>query len=139
MTPNQKRVAVLALVDEFGVSQRRACLVVDQHRSTQCHELIRSSEEMGLRQRIRALAVKYPRDGCRCVHVMTIRGGFAVNRQRVPHLWRLEGLHVQRPKAVNQKLLEFRLLFVVSIQIMCGQSISSSMKPRVDDQSKSRM
>ena len=31
MTPNQKRVAVLALVDEFGVSQRRACLVVDQH------------------------------------------------------------------------------------------------------------
>jgi hypothetical protein len=39
--PNQKQVAVLALVDEFGVSQRRVCLVVDQYRSTQRHELVR--------------------------------------------------------------------------------------------------
>ena len=58
VTPNQKRVAVLALVDEFGVSQRRACVVVDQHRSTQRLELVRSTTEMGLRQRMRALAVK---------------------------------------------------------------------------------
>ena len=58
MTPNQKRVAVLSLVDEFGVSERRARLVVDQHRSTQRHELVRSTTEMGLRQRMRALAVK---------------------------------------------------------------------------------
>ena len=86
MTPNQKRVAVLALVDEFGVSQRRACLVVDQHRSTQCHELIRSSEEMGLRQRIRALAVKYPRYGYRHVHVMLLRDRYKVNRKRVQRL-----------------------------------------------------
>ena len=28
VTPNQKRVAVLALVDEFGVSQQLDCLVV---------------------------------------------------------------------------------------------------------------
>ena len=42
VTPNQKRVAVLALVDEFGVSQRRACVVVHQHRSTQRHEHVRN-------------------------------------------------------------------------------------------------
>ena len=35
VTPNQKRVAVLALVDEFGVSQCRAFLVIGQYRSTQ--------------------------------------------------------------------------------------------------------
>ena len=58
VTPNQKRVAVLALVDEFGVSQRRACVVVHQHRSTQRHEHVRSPQEACPRQRIRALAVK---------------------------------------------------------------------------------
>jgi transposase InsO family protein len=91
VTPNQKRLAVLALVDEFGVSQRRACLVVGQHRSMQRRCLVRSSEEMGLRQRIRALAVKYPRYGYRRVHVMLIRDGYQVNRKRVQRLWRLEG------------------------------------------------
>jgi putative transposase len=83
VTPNQKRVAVLALVDEFGVSQCRACLVVGQYRSTQRHEHVRSPQEAFLRQRIRALAVKYPRCGYRRVHVMLIRDGFAVNRKLV--------------------------------------------------------
>jgi hypothetical protein len=43
--PNQKQVAVLALVDEFEVSQRRVCLVVGQYRSTQRHELVRSPKK----------------------------------------------------------------------------------------------
>lgn len=75
VTSNQKRVAVLALVDELGVSERRACVVVGQYRSTEGHCLVRSSEERGLRERIRALAVKYPCYGYRRVHVMLIRGG----------------------------------------------------------------
>ncbi len=105
VTPNQKRVAVLALVDEFGVSQRRACVVVHQHRSTQRHELVRSPQEVCLRQRIQALAVKYPRYGYRRVHVMLIRDGYQVNRKRVQRLWRLEGLHVQRPKRRKPKIV----------------------------------
>ena len=83
VTPNQKRVALLALVDEFGVSGRRACVVVHQHRSTQRHEHVRSPQEACLRQRIRALAVKYPRHGYRRVHVMLLRDGNRVNRQWV--------------------------------------------------------
>ena len=47
VTPNQKLAAVLALVDEFGVSQRRECVVVGQYRSTQCRCLVRGSEEEG--------------------------------------------------------------------------------------------
>lgn len=35
VTPNRRRQAVRLLEDEFGVSQRRACRVVGQHRSTQ--------------------------------------------------------------------------------------------------------
>ena len=104
VTPNQKRVAVLALVDEFGVSERRACVVVDQDRSTQRHEHVRSPQEACLRQRIRALVVKYPRYGYQRVHVMLLRDGYQVNRQRMQRLWRLEGLHVQRPKRRKPKI-----------------------------------
>ena len=86
MTPNQKRVAVLALVDEFGVSQQRACLVVGQYRSTQRHELVRSPQETCLRERVGALAEKYPRYGYRRVHVILLRDGYQVNRKRVQRL-----------------------------------------------------
>lgn len=103
VTPNQKRVAVLALVDEFGVSERRACLVVGQYRSTQRYEHVRSPQVACLRQRVRALAVKYPRYGYRRVHVMLLRDGYQVNRKRVHRLWRLEGLHVQRPQRRKPK------------------------------------
>ena len=47
VTPNQRQVSLLAHVDEFGVSERRACVVVSQHRSPQRHCLVRSREEMG--------------------------------------------------------------------------------------------
>ena len=104
MTPNQRLVSVLALVDEFRVSERRACVVVSQHRSTQRHCLVRSPQEMGLRQRIMALAVKYPRYGYRRVHVMLLRDGYQVNCKRVQRLWRLDGLHVQRPKRRKPKI-----------------------------------
>ena len=102
---------MLSLVDEFGVSEGIACLVVDQHRSTQRHCLVYSSEEMGLRERIRALAAKYPRYGYRRVHVMLLHDGFQVNRKRLQRLWRLEGLHVQRPKRRKPKIA--RVLVVV--------------------------
>ena len=105
VTPNQKRVGVLALVDEFGVSQRRACSVVGQHRSTQRHRVVRCAEEAILRERIRALAVKYPRYGYRRIHVMLLRDGFQVNRKRVQHSWRLEGLHVQRRVRPKSKVV----------------------------------
>ena len=104
VTPNQRLVSELALVDEFGVSERRARVVVSQHRNTQRHYLVRSPQEMGLRQRIMALAVKYPRYGYRRVHVMLLRDGYQVNRKRVQRLWRLDGLRVQRPKRRKPKI-----------------------------------
>ena len=84
--------------------ERRACVVVNQHRSTQSHCLVRSPEEMGLRQRIRALAVKYPRYGYPRIHVMLLRDGYQVNRKRVQRLWCLEVLHVYRPKRHKPKI-----------------------------------
>ena len=115
VTPNQKRVAVLALVDEFGVSQRRACLVAVQYRSMQLHCLVRSSEEKGLRERIRALAVKYPRDGYRRIHVMLLCAGYLVNRKRV-----------QRPEHRKPKIARMPVCCSGSISEPCV-NYSSSM------------
>lgn len=38
VTPERRRIAVAVLVDRFGVSERRACRVVGQYRSTQRRE-----------------------------------------------------------------------------------------------------
>lgn len=64
-----------------------------------------------MRQWIRALAVKYPCYGYRRVHVMLSRDGFHVNSKRVQRLWRLEGLHVQRPKRRKPKITRASVVF----------------------------
>ena len=38
LSPARRRRAVLTLQDRVGLSERRACLIVGQHRSTQRHE-----------------------------------------------------------------------------------------------------
>ena len=111
VTPNQRRTAVKTLCVRFGVSERRACMVINQHRSTQRHCVKHAEFEELLRSRIRALAVKYPRYGYRRIHVMLVRGGFQVNRKRVQRLWRLEGLSVapvkrRKPKRRSGSLVE---------------------------------
>ena len=57
-----------------------------------------------LHERIRALAVEYPRYGYWRVHVMLLRDGNRVNHKRLQRLWRLEGLQVKRPKRRKRKI-----------------------------------
>ena len=64
MTPDRRRIAVAVLVDRFGVSERRACRVVGQHRSSQrrprgtCPDV-----EVKLRARLREIAQEHPQWG----------------------------------------------------------------------------
>ena len=94
VTPERRRAAVAQLQQRFGVSERRACALLGQHRSTQRHQVRSCDLEAQLRSRIKALAVAHPRYGYRRIHVLLLRDGFNVNRKRVQRLWRLEGLHV---------------------------------------------
>jgi putative transposase len=75
---------------------------VGQHRSSQRHCRVRSSDEAHLRARLQALARRHPRYGYRRIHVLLVRDGWACNRKRIQRLWRDEGLHVpkrrRRPK-----------------------------------------
>jgi len=99
VTPNRRRRAVCVLEDVFGVSQRRACRVVGQHRSTQrLAAPVRSDEEEQIRQWLRDFSRRRPRWGWRRAAKGLRRAGWAVNNKRVQRLWRDEGLQVPTKK-----------------------------------------
>ena len=86
---------VVALEQQFGVSQRRACCVIGQSRSTQRLPAARESEhDDKLRAYLRAFAKRHPRWGWRRAHDALKTDGWRVNHKKVHRLWREEGLKV---------------------------------------------
>jgi transposase InsO family protein len=93
---------VVVLVDRFGVSERRACTVVGQHRSTQrLAARPRPEAEEKVRRRLRDLARRHPRWGWKTAHTILRREGYVINRKRTRRLWRDEGL--RRPAPCKRK------------------------------------
>ena len=78
------------------VSERRACQVLAQPRSTQRYVARTRDDEKALVQRMLELVRRHPRYGYRRVWALLRRDGFRVNRKRVYRLWRKEGLKVPR-------------------------------------------
>jgi putative transposase len=92
------------LQDRLGVSERRACQIAGQHRSTQRHEPCVADDDGALRDRLRAISRERPRWGYRRAHAMLCEEGWAVNRKRVQRLWREEGLRVPVRRRKRQRL-----------------------------------
>jgi len=92
--PHSKRRAVEYLLDRREVSERHACSLVKQPRSTQRYSIRVASEERKLVARILALSSQHPRYGYRRIWAMLRQEGWRVNRKRVHRLWRQEGLRV---------------------------------------------
>jgi transposase InsO family protein len=82
------------------VSQRRACKVLGQCRSTQRRVVAVPGDEPRLVARMVELACEFGRYGYRRVTGLLRAEGFAVNHKRVERLWRREGLKVppKQPK-----------------------------------------
>jgi len=82
------------------VSERRACEVLGQPRSTQRRVRHVPSEEPRLVRRMIELATHYGRYGYRRITNMLRREGWRVNHKRIERLWRREGLKVpvRQPK-----------------------------------------
>ena len=104
VTAGQRRQAVRPLQQTFGVSQRRACRVLGQPRSTQRQTAKTSEEEERLVRRMLALVRQHPRWGYRRITVLLRREGWYVNRKRVYRLWRKEGLKVPRKQRKKRRL-----------------------------------
>jgi putative transposase len=102
LTAERRRRAVVVLVDRFGVSERGACWVVGQHRSTQrLAPRPRPAEEEKVRRRLRQIARQHPRWGWKTAHTILRREGHTINRKRTRRLWRDEGL--RRPPSCKRK------------------------------------
>ena len=105
MTADQRRQAVRLLQERFGVSERRACRVLGQHRSAQRQEPKKAKEgEERLVARMLELVRQRPRFGYRRICVLLRREGWRVNRKRVYRLWRQQGLKVPRKQRKKRRL-----------------------------------
>ncbi len=82
------------LQERLGISQRRACAIVGQHRSTQRHAPQPADPDRELRVKLRRFARDHPRWGYRRAHAVLVREGYCLNRKKVQRLWREEGLRV---------------------------------------------
>lgn len=89
------------------MSERRACRLVGQNRSTNRYEAVPVDFERKLVARMTKLAEQHPRWGYRMIHALLVEEGWPVNKKRIERLWRQEGLQVppQRLKASGQKAI----------------------------------
>ena len=92
------------LQDSFAVSERRACKVLDQPRSSQRYAAKVRDDEPRLISRMLKLVRQFPRYGYRFITAKLRQEGFAVNAKRVYRLWRREGLKVQQKKHKKRRL-----------------------------------
>lgn len=85
------------VVRAHGYSERRACRLVSQPRSSQRYRPRRPNPEAALVAEMRALAMEYPRWGYRRIAARLRAHGWASNHKRIERLWRQEGLQIRRP------------------------------------------
>ena len=104
MSPRRKRAAAAGLQAEFAVSERRACQVIDQPRSSQRYTAKIPDDEPALIARILELVREHPRYGYRMITAKLRQEGWRVNRKRVYRLWRREGLKVPQKKRKKRRL-----------------------------------
>lgn len=104
MSPSRKRAAVEELQNSFDVSERRACSVINQPRSSQRYQCRQQDDEAPLVRRMLELARSHPRHGYRLIAGALRTEGWAVNRKRVYRLWRREGLKVPQKRRKRRRL-----------------------------------
>lgn len=82
------------------MSERFACRILGQHRSTQRKTAVVVEDEAALTAAIIALTIQYGRYGYRRITALLRRDGWTVNVKRVERIWRREGLKVpaRQPK-----------------------------------------
>ena len=92
------------LQDRLALSERRACRVTGQHRSTQRRLPARGRGDDALRTELHAFSRGHPRWGYRRAWATLREEGWTVNRKRVQRLWREEGLRVPLKRRKRQRL-----------------------------------
>jgi len=96
LSPARRREAVERLEQTHTVSERRACTVTGQYRSTQRYAPKAPREECILLREMTRLVKGNPRSGCRMITAFLRADGWRVNYKRVHRIWKREGFKVPR-------------------------------------------
>ncbi len=94
----------MRIQQKYDLSQRRACRIISQPRTTQCRALNVPDDEVLLVRRIVELATQYDRYGYRRITALLRMEGWRVNHKRVERLWRWEGLKVPQRQPKRRRL-----------------------------------
>ena len=89
---------------QLTVSERRACAVVGQSRSTQRRQPKVRADEAALTEAIVRLATRYGRYGYRRIRRLLLDEGWQVSVKRVYRIWRREGLKVPKKQPKRGRL-----------------------------------
>jgi putative transposase len=89
---------------QLRVSERRACQVLNQARTTRRRTLMQRDDEDLLTLAIIDLATEYGRYGYRRVTALLQQQGWVVNHKRVERIWRREGLKVPQKQPKRARL-----------------------------------
>ena len=95
---------VVQICKILAVSERRACLVLGQFRSTQRHIPPANGEQEKLTARTIELATQYGRYGYRRITALLNQEGWRVNHKKVERIWRREGLKVPKKQPKRGRL-----------------------------------
>ena len=97
VSPRGRRDQVRFL-QERGLSQRRACGLLDVPRSTVSYRLRQPEKDAAALTAMRRLSAQYPRYGYRRIRIFLRREGLAMGINRARRLWRQAGLGLPRKR-----------------------------------------
>lgn len=92
------------MTKELKISERRACKVLEQNRSTQRYKRRSKFDEEFIKQKIINYASEYGRYGYRRITALIRRDGYKINHKRVQRIWRQEGLKVPGKQPKRRRL-----------------------------------
>lgn len=105
--PAVKRGVVDYVMSHHGLSQRRACALVGQHRSIQWYRS-RKDPRTEIRQRMREMAQVRVRYGYRRLHVLLRREGWGLGKKLTYRLYREEKLQLRSKLPKRRKMVATR-------------------------------
>lgn len=100
----RRRKAIETVIQRLKVSERRACRVLGQFRSTQRHTPGLLGYQEALIKRTIELAEQYGRYGYRMITGLLRLEGWRVNHKRIERIWRQEGLKVPKKQPKRKRL-----------------------------------
>jgi len=110
--PASKKQAVTHMKNIYHVSERTACQLVGLSRSGYRYQSV-PKNDTALNQRLKELAIQYPRYGYLMLHGLLKHEGLVVNKKRTYRLYSEQGLQVRTKK--RKKLIRPRMPLAVPI------------------------